>query len=410
MPSYAYVARDSRGAVHSGTREAESRDALVDQLRREGLTPGEVKAARRARAAGAGAGFAFLTRVKLSDLSIFCRQFSTMIDAGVSIVRCLTVLEDQTTNARLRYIIRDIREQVEEGQTLTASLERHPRVFSDLFVGLVHAGEVGGVLEENLQRLSTFLEKDLELRRKVVGAMIYPIVVVVFALSVVIALVTFVFPRFMQVFKDLEVTDFPKLTTMVMGFSDFLTHKWFWMIGGVIAFLVAWKMFARTKFGKRILDRVKLKIPMIGKLNHKIVLARFSRTLGTLLDSGVPILQAMETVAGTVANSVVGDAVMEARTRIREGDRIGDPLQKSKLFPPMVVHMITIGEESGSLDDMLGKVADFYESEVDAAIQGLTRIIEPILIIFLGVVVGLVVLSVFMPMVSLITQMQQQAM
>jgi type IV pilus assembly protein PilC len=410
MPSYAYVARDSRGAVHSGTREAESRDALVDQLRREGLTPGEIKAARRARAAGAGAGFAFLTRVKLSDLSIFCRQFSTMIDAGVSIVRCLTVLEDQTTNARLRYIIRDIREQVEEGQTLTASLERHPRVFSDLFVGLVHAGEVGGVLEENLQRLSTFLEKDLELRRKVVGAMIYPIVVVVFALSVVIALVTFVFPRFMQVFKDLEVTDFPKLTTMVMGFSDFLTHKWFWMIGGVIAFLVAWKMFARTKFGKRILDRVKLKIPMIGKLNHKIVLARFSRTLGTLLDSGVPILQAMETVAGTVANSVVGDAVMEARTRIREGDRIGDPLQKSKLFPPMVVHMITIGEESGSLDDMLGKVADFYESEVDAAIQGLTRIIEPILIIFLGVVVGLVVLSVFMPMVSLITQMQQQAM
>jgi type IV pilus assembly protein PilC len=410
MPSYAYVARDARGAVHSGTREAESREALIQDLRREGLTPGEIRPARRARARAGAAGFTFLTRVKLSDLAIFCRQFSTMIDAGVSIVRCLTVLESQTQNARLRGIIADIREQVEEGQTLTASLERHPRVFSELFIGLVHAGEVGGVLEENLQRLSVFLEKDLELRRRVRAAMTYPIIVVCFATCVVIGLVTFVFPKFMQVFKDLEVKEFPKLTTMVMAFSNFLTHKGYWLVGGIILFIIAYRMFSRTRFGKRLMDRVKLKAPVIGKLNHKIVLARFSRTLGTLLDSGVPILQAMETVAGTVANSVVGDAVLEARARIREGDRIGDPLEQSRLFPPMVVHMIAIGEESGSLDAMLSKVADFYESEVDTAIQSLTSIIEPVLIVFLGVTVGCVVLSVFMPMVSLITQMQQQSM
>jgi type IV pilus assembly protein PilC len=405
MPSFAFTARDAAGAMHSGVRDADDANDLARVLREEGFTPVEVK--ETARKKKSGVGFS-LTRIKLSDLSIFCRQFSTMVDAGVSIIRCLNVLAQQTTNPRLRTLIDDVTSEVEQGQTLTAAFEKHPRVFNDLFRGLVHAGEVGGVLEENLQRLSTFLEKDLELRRKIKAALTYPILVVIFALAVIIILVTFIFPRFMGVFKDLEVTDFPALTTAMMSFSNFCTTKWYFVIAGVVLFVIALKMFVRTRFGKRAYDRVKLKAPVLGKLNHKIVLARFSRTLGTLLNSGVPILQALETVAGTVSNAIISDAVMEARARIREGDRIGEPLERSKLFPPMVVHMIAIGEESGSLDTMLHKVADFYEGEVDAAIESLTSIIEPVLIVFLGVAVGLIILSVFMPMVSIIQSLMNQ--
>lgn len=401
MASYAYTIRDANGALRQGTREGENERAVASWLQEQGYTVIRIERAKAVKPRSPGGGFG---RVKLSDLSIFCRQFSTMVDAGVSLVRCLSVLSEQTQSPKLRRIIMDVEQEVQSGQTLSRALSKYPNVFSNLFVGLIRAGEVGGALEESLQRLSTFLEKDMELRRKVRGAMTYPCIVLVVALAIVIGLVTFILPKFMSLFLELEMKegDMPIMTVMLMNFSHFLTSKWWIMLLIVITFLVTFRMFTRTRVGRRVYDRIKLTAPVFGKLNHKICLARFSRTLATLLVSGVPILQALETVAGTVANDIIGDAILEARSRIREGDRIADPLQKSKMFPPMVVQMISIGEESGALDQMLTKIAEFYESEVDAALQSLTSAIEPVLIVFLGGAVGFIVISMFLPLISII--------
>jgi type IV pilus assembly protein PilC len=399
MPTFAYTIRDQTGALRKGSGEAETENVLARRLREQGFQVASIKPTKAARTKKPGGGFG---RVGLVDLSIFCRQFSTMIDAGVSLVRCLNVLAEQTANKKLRAIILDVQKEVEAGQTLSSSMRKYPRVFSNLFIGLVRAGEVGGVLEESLQRLSQFLEKDVELRRKVKSAMTYPCIVIFVALAIVLGLVTFILPKFMQLFVDLGVKDFPQMTQMLMDFSHFLTTYWYIALGGLAAFLFLFRLFIRTKFGKRVYDRFKLNMPVFGGLNHKICLARFSRTLGTLLVSGVPILQALETVAGTVDNDIISEAILEARSRIREGDRIGDPLQKSKQFPPMVVQMISIGEESGALDSMLTKIADFYEQEVDSALASLTSAIEPVMIVFLGGAVGFIVIAMFLPLVALI--------
>jgi len=401
MPTFDYTVRDSTGAIKQGTIEAENDKAVARRLREQGFQISSVRRTKAAKKAGQGGGFSF-GRVKLRDLSIFCRQFSTMVDAGVSLVRCLNVLAEQSPSPKLKKIIIDLQSEVEAGNTISRAMQKYPRVFSNLFIGLVRAGEVGGVLEESLQRLSQFLEKDVELRRKVKSAMTYPVIVLFVAVSIVLGLVTFILPKFMALFKDLGVKEFPALTTYLMNFSNFLIQYWWAAILIVVCCTTAFKMFVRTKFGKRLYDRFKLKVVVFGPLNHKVALARFSRTLGTLLTSGVPILQALETVAGTVDNEILADAVMEARTRIREGDRIGDPLRKSKLFPPMVVQMISIGEESGSLDQMLTKVAEFYEGEVDAALESLTATIEPVMIVVLGFLVGTIVLAMLMPLIAVI--------
>ncbi len=402
MASYAYTVRDAGGVTRTGTSEAENPEVLARRLREQGFTIGEIKQAKAKKAQKAGSFLDNLQKVKLEELSIFCRQFSTMIDAGVSLVRCLTVLSDQTTNKRLKMIISDILREVEAGNTLSKAMAKYPSVFNNLFIGLVRAGEVGGVLEETLQRLSTFLEKDVEMKRKVKSAMTYPTIVTVAALGIVIGLCTLVVPKFLQLFKDMGVKDFPALTLGLMAFSDFLLHKTWLCVLIFLAIKYALAAFRKTKFGEHVLDRVALKVPVFGKLVHKVALARFARTLGTLLVSGVPILQALETVAGVVSNVIMSDAIMESRAKIREGERIGEPLVKSGLFPPMVVQMISIGEESGALDSMLGKIADFYEDEVDAAVSALAVAIEPVLIIFLGIAVLLIILGMFMPMVALI--------
>lgn len=394
MPTFAYTFRDAMGTVRSGTSEAESAEILRKRLQEQGFTVTEV---RQIRAQRPGGGWG---RVKLSDLAIFCRQFSTMQDAGVSIVRSLDVLGQQTQSPKLRRIIMDVQAEVEAGQTLSKAMSKYPNVFSNLFIGLIRAGEVGGVLEESLQRLASFMEADVALRRKVRAAMTYPTIVVIAALAIVIGLVTFILPKFFDVFKDLGIKEFPVMTQMLIDFSNFLTSRWYVMIAIVVLVVIAFRMFVRTRIGRRLYDRLKLKLPVFGPLNHKIALARFSRTLSTLLSSGVPILQALETVAGTVANEIIAEAVMEARARIREGDRIGPPLEKSGMFPPMVVHMISIGEESGALDQMLSKVADFYESEVESTLQSLTSAIEPVLIVLLGGMVGFIVISLLLPLIT----------
>ncbi len=415
MATYNYVAKDALGKVVTGSSEAENEQILVRRLREKGfwvqkVNPAHAPARQRAQVQKGGGSLAVFSRVSGRDLAIFCRQFATMIDAGVSLVRCLAVLEEQSGSARLRQIISEIQAGVESGETLSRSLTRWPRVFGNLFVGLVRAGEVGGVLDETLNRLATFLEENERLRRKVKSAMTYPALVLTFATIVVVGLVTFILPQFIQVFEDLGIDkDLPAPTRILVQISDFLTTKYWMVIGGVILAFVVFSQYTRTRVGKRHWDWFKLKAPVFGKLNHKIAIARFSRTLSTLLVSGVPILQALETVAGAVDNEIIGDAIMAARAAIREGEQIGDPLQRSGMFPPMVVQMVAIGEETGSLDAMLSKIADFYESEVDATLASLTAALEPLLIIVLGFIVGFIVIAMFMPLMHAISQLQSQA-
>jgi type IV pilus assembly protein PilC len=405
MATYAYVVRDQAGAVRKGTTEAENEEVLGRRLREQGFQVNEIKAARKKKNPNQGNFFENMQKIKMNELAIFFRQFSVMQDAGVSLVRSMGVLAEQTQNARLRRVIHDIQREVESGNPLSKAMAKYPTIFSNLMVGLVRAGEIGGVLEETMQRLSTFVEKDVALKRKVKSAMSYPTTVMFLATGIVVAICTFIVPKFIDLFKQLGVKDFPIMTEWLMDFSEFLLNDWYWCAAIYIGTKTALTMFGRTKVGARVFDYLKIKFPAIGPLNHKVCLARFSRTLGTLLVSGVPILQAMETVANTVSNSQMQDAIMEARARVREGDRVGDPLKKSGLFPPMVVHMIAIGEESGALDQMLGKIADFYEDEVDAALSQLASAIEPIMIVVLGGIVLFVLIALWMPIISVISNL-----
>jgi type IV pilus assembly protein PilC len=404
MPYFNYTIRDANGQTRSGKVEAPNAEELKKRLQAEGLQVLEVTEDRKAPRVPAG-GYG---RVKLSDLAIFARQFSTMLDAGVSLIRCLDVLQAQTNNARLRKILMDLSARVESGESLSRSMARHPKAFSQLIIGLIRAGEVGGVLEESLQRIAGFLEKDVELRRKIRSALTYPVIVLLAAIGIVIFLVSWLVPQFASLFKELGIKELPAPTQFLVDLSALFTQRWYVVIIAVVAILIAYKLFVSTRVGRRVADRVKLRVPVFGPLHHKIVMARFSRTMGTLLASGVPILQAMETVAGVVGNSVVSDAVIESRARIREGEKIADPLQRSKMFPPMVVHMVSVGEESGSLDHMLNKIADFYENEVEMTIASLTAAIEPVMIVLLGFIVGFIVISMFLPMIEVISNLSQQ--
>lgn len=403
MPVFSYTFRDPNGGVQKGTAEADNEQALRSRFGEQGLELLDVtmikKGSRQAKRS--------FGKVKLGNLAVFCRQFSTMVDAGVSLVRCLDVLGRQTQDPKLKKILVDIGERVESGESLSNAMRRHPRTFNNLFVGLIRAGEIGGVLEETLQRLASFLESDVALRRKVKSALTYPVLVMIAAIGIVIFLVSWVVPQFAALFRDIGLKDdeFPPATKFLIDLSANLQKNWLVMIVTVAAVYTAWKLFVSTKFGRRTADRMKLYVPVFGKLHHKVCMARFSRTMGTLLTSGVPILQAMETVSGTVGNTVMADAVLDARAKIREGERIGEPLEASKMFPPMVVHMIGVGEESGSLDYMLQKIADFYEAEVEATLASLTAALEPVLIVFLGFVVGFIVIAMMMPMVKVIERL-----
>jgi len=403
MPVFSYTFRDPNGGVQKGTAEADNEQALRSRFGEQGLELLDVTMIKKG---GRNAKRSF-GKVKLGNLAVFCRQFSTMVDAGVSLVRCLDVLGRQTQDPKLKKILLDIGERVESGESLSNAMRRHPRTFNNLFVGLIRAGEIGGVLEETLQRLASFLESDVALRRKVKSALTYPVLVMIAAVGIVIFLVSWVVPQFAALFRDIGLKDdeFPAATKFLIDLSANLQKNWLVMIVTVAAVYTAWKLFVSTKFGRRTADRMKLYVPVFGKLHHKVCMARFSRTMGTLLTSGVPILQAMETVSGTVGNTVMADAVLDARAKIREGERIGEPLEASKMFPPMVVHMIGVGEESGSLDYMLQKIADFYEAEVEATLASLTAALEPVLIVFLGFVVGFIVIAMMMPMVKVIERL-----
>ena len=400
MAAFAYDAINAQGLESSGVIHAPDVSTAREQLQTRGLLPNSL--AERNAAGERGRRTAF-KKVKPKALQVFARQFATMIGAGVSVVQALVTLEEQTDDKYLAEVIADVRSDVEGGVILSKALARHPKVFNRLFVAMVEAGESSGTLDTVLDRVAVQIEKETQIRRRVKGAMVYPIVVISFASLVLTFMLLFIIPVFVKVFDSLD-GELPKLTQFVMHASYALRHYWFIIFPAIAVMIFAFRHLKRTERGRQVWDRFKLKIPMkIGDVVHKIALARFSRTLSTLVAAGVDIIKALEITGATSGNWVVEESLADIRTRVHEGVPISQPLQEDPVFPPMVGQMVKIGEETGELDGMLGKVADFYEDEVDSSIQSLTSIIEPILMIGVGIMVGTIVISMYLPMFKMLT-------
>ncbi len=400
MPTFKYKARNQLGKTVEGKVEAENEAAVAGILRQRRL---EVISA--SSATGLGSFLSSLAgmggKVGTKDIVVFSRQFSTMINAGLPILQGLTIVAEQADNKDFRTLMAKVRDDISNGVPLSEAIAKHPKAFNTLYVNMVKAGEQGGILDVIFERLSEYMEKAEGVSRKVKSAMMYPLVVSFIAILVVIILMVKVIPTFADIFSSAGVK-LPLPTRIVVGTSNFLASaKAFFLLGGVVLTGVGVSVYRKTKAGAYNLDLMLLKIPVLGVLVVKAGVARFARTLGTLVKSGVPILDALETVGKTSGNLVIEKAVQGARDSVRQGKTLTQPLKESGVFPPMVTQMINVGEETGALDAMLSKVADFYEAEVDAAVEGLTSIIEPILIVFLGVTIGFIVVAMFMPMFEL---------
>ncbi len=400
MATFRYSARDVSGRVVAGAIDADTEVIVIGKLQEMGffVTTLERQSSRAAFRVELGR----LRRVGLAQLTVFARQFATMVNAGLSMVRTLNILEQQTESQKLKTIVSEVRKDVEEGMTLSDALGKHPETFSSLTVNMVRAGEVGGVLDDVLNRLAIFFEKDLSLRQKVRAALTYPAAIFTFALGVIFFLVFFILPQFIGFFEGLDLV-LPLPTRILIWFTKTLTGYWYVFLGFILLGLYGMRMYIATTAGRFRWDRFKLRVPVFGPLMRKVTISRFTRTLGTLITSGVPIMQALEVVSKAVENKIVSQAIDNVRSSIREGESIALPLQASGLFPPMVVQMTAVGEETGTLDTMLQKVADFYDAEVESTLAQLTSILEPLLIVFLGFVVGFIVLSFYMPLYQLIT-------
>ncbi|MFL6256965.1 MAG: type II secretion system F family protein [Pyrinomonadaceae bacterium] len=406
MPTYVFKGRNRMGEMIVGERLADSRDMLRQLLRREQVMLTSVK--EKGREIAVPKLGSRSKKVAAKDLSIFTRQFSVMIDAGLPLVQCLEILAQQQENKNFQMVLTQTRQDVEEGSTLAAAMARHPKTFDQLFVNMIEAGEAGGILDLILQRLSTYIEKIVKLRRDVISAMIYPAAVIVIAVGVIAVIMVFVIPSFQSIFTGLlgPGEQLPLPTRIVVGFSDFLAGiGGLIILGVIIATVVALKFYYRTPGGHRRIDSILLKVPIVGSILRKIAVARFSRTLSTLLSSGVPILQSLEITARTAGNVILEEAINKVRTGVERGESIVEPLKATEVFPNMVSQMIAIGEQTGALDAMLGKIADFYEQEVDSAIASLLTLIEPVMIGFLGVTIGSIVIAMYLPLFTLIGKM-----
>ena len=424
MPRYSYVALDARGQESSGVIEAESQNDAVGQLRQSGYFPKTIseegkgaKAKTKAPAKQAAAKkqikieIAFLKKktIKPRTLMIFTRQLATLIDAGLPLLRGLTVLSKQEPDPVLKGVTLNLAESVQGGSTFSESLAGHPDIFNKLYVNMVKAGELGGVLELVLLRLAEFQEKAQKIKNKVVAAMFYPIIVLVIAIVILAFLLVFIVPKFEAIFADmLGGKPLPGLTQFVIGASNLVKDQSLLIVGAIVGFVILYKIVGRTKKGIHVIDTVKLKAPLFGDLTRKSSISRFTRTLGTLVTSGVPILQALNITRETAGNMIIADAISKVHDSVKEGESIVQPLEASGVFPPMVISMIDVGEETGQLPEMLLKVAEVYDDEVDNAVSGLTSLLEPVMIVFLAVVVGTIVIALFLPLISIITGMQQQ--
>ncbi|MEK7701795.1 MAG: type II secretion system F family protein, partial [candidate division NC10 bacterium] len=385
----------------AGEIEADDRPAAVAQLRAKGVVATSVQE----RQAKAPAVKRVGGRVKDKDLAIYTRQFSTMVDAGLPIAQCLTILSEQSDSKTLRDVTGRIQREVEGGATLAESFRKYPKVFDDLFTNMLQVGESGGVLDVVLQRLSGYIEKAAKLKAKVKGAMVYPVTIIGVALLVIVFMMIFVIPTFAKMFQGLGA-DLPLPTKIVMVLSDLVQKYIILMVLAGAGTIYAIKRYYATDQGSKVIDAFLLKVPVIGMLIRKVAVARFTRTLGTLISSGVPILDGLLITARSAGNRVVERTVMQARTAVTSGRTLSEPLKGSAVFPPMVVHMISVGENTGALDQMLQKIADFYDDEVDTAVTALTSLLEPIMIVFLGVVVGGLVVAMYLPIFKLVTLMK----
>jgi type IV pilus assembly protein PilC len=396
MAEFVWEARARTGEVRKGAMEAESEDAVNQRLRAQQLQPTKVKKK------GKELKFQLGTGVSSKDIVTFTRLFATMIDAGLPIVQCLDILQGQTDNKLFANVLRDVKSSVEQGATFSDSLRRHPKIFDHLYVNLVQAGEVGGILDTILNRLAVYIEKAMKLKRQVRGAMVYPSIVIVVFFAVLSILLVFVIPGFEKMFTDFGAKDeLPVLTQMVMTVSRLFIGNFLYMVLGLIGVFTALRYAYRTPNGKRRIHKLMMNAPVMGPVLRKIAVARFTRTLGTLLGSGVPILDALEIVAKTAGNVVVEEAIMYARLKISEGKNMAQPLAETGVFPSMVVQMVGVGEQTGALDTMLNKIADFYEDEVDVAVSAMTSLIEPVMMVGVGGTVGVVLIAMYLPIFSI---------
>jgi type IV pilus assembly protein PilC len=428
MARFNYVALDARGQESTGLVEAVSTNAAIAQLRQSGFFPtsvieeaisGRDGKEGRARATTAASttksrakkGIVLFQRrkVKSKILMIFTRQLATLIDSGLPLLRSLNVLAKQERDRLLKNTINKLADSVQGGSTFSDALALYPRIFNNLYVNMVKAGEVGGVLELVLIRLSEFQEKAAKIKNKVAAAMVYPGIVMTMAVGIMTFLLIFIVPRFELIFHDLLGNKpLPPATRLVIGVSGFMQHHGLILLGAIVVVVILYKVIGRTRRGRLLIDNLKLRMPLFGNLNRKSAISRFARTLGTLVTSGVPILQALNITRETAGNAAIARAIGNVHDSVKEGESIVQPLEASKMFPPMVVSMVDVGEETGKLPEMLLKIADVYDDEVDNAVAALVSALEPIMIVFLAVVVGTIVLALFTPLISIITGLQQQ--
>ncbi|MEW5725375.1 MAG: type II secretion system F family protein [Thermodesulfobacteriota bacterium] len=393
MPDFMWKGVNTKGVKRKGKMEAENEAQVENMLKRMRITPASIKPAPK----DLFESISFLKpKVKVKDVMIFTRQFSTMIDAGLPLVGCLKILSDQQENKTFKIMLREINAAVQTGSTLSEALKKYPKTFDDLFCNLVAAGEAGGILDTILRRLAEYIEKAERLKAKVKSAMFYPIIVICVAIIVIMVIMIFVIPVFQEMFADFGKA-LPVLTQMVINLSNFIKSNIIYIIVALIIFFYGLKRFINTAKGRVVFDRVLLLAPVFGTLVRKVAVAKFTRTLSTMMASGVPILASLDIVARTAGNKIVEEAILDTRGAIAEGRSIADPLMESGVFPTMVVQMISVGEESGALDTMLSKIADFYDEEVDAAVEALTSMIEPLLMVFLGGAIGTLVIAMYLP-------------
>ena len=400
MATFVYEAVDQSGRIVKNKVEADNEQVVLAKLREQQfhvVSLNEAKGGLKMRVAGGKA-----QKIKLQTLVVFSRQFATMIDAGIPIIKCLDILEGQTKEDSMKAVISATRKDVKGGLSLTDAIAKHPNAFSKLYINMIRAAEIGGILDVILDRLAGFLEKEMEIRGKIKSAMMYPIIVLNFAGVMVLALFMFVLPRFKEIFLSMNV-EMPIVTLALFSIGDWLQKFWWVVLILGVAGFIAFKRYDKTTKGHYNIDKLKLKIPIFGDLSLKMSVARFCRTFGTLIASGVPMMRSLEIIGETSGNAVLAESIVHARTSIREGAKISSPLAASGLFPSMVTHMIDVGEETGRLSEMLCKVADFYDDEVDSLVKGLTSLIEPMLIVFMGVLVGFIAVSVMSPIFKLVS-------
>ena len=404
MSTYVFKAIDVVGQHAKGEVEAESKQSVADQLKAKGLIVLEI--AEKGRASK-DIELPFGNRITLEDLAILTRQLATMVSSGMTILRALYVLEAQTENKKLAEVLVDVRKDVEAGLPLSDALERHPKTFNPLFVAMTRAGETGGVLEDSLLRIADQLEKEESLRRQVKSAMAYPIVILVFATAVMLGMVAFIVPVFAGVFKELGGAKLPAMTQFTMGISHVVTSYWYLLILGSVGLVYGFIKWKKTPTGRGLWQRFLLRVPFkIGDIFQKVALARWSRTFSALMGAGVPLLQAIDITSQTAGNIVIEEAMANVTTSVKAGGTIAQPLMESPVFPSMVGHMVKVGEETGALTTMLSKIGDFYEDQVDAAVKALTSILEPVMIVFVGGIVGFIVISMYLPLFSVYDQIK----